>query len=251
MPDGEQPRTRSLEIRGTLQLEPSALDERLKKIEQKLGGSAGKVWAWISDVLKTLLPSVVIALVGFYLKDTVDQALRTRSLQLEAIKEMQTYATQLQEKKIDLDRAEAIAVQLAAYGRDSVPFFVNVVEIGNESAGIAAEDGLRMVARSEPVMVCAAMRNVILNRYGLYRWQTHKRALKVLGQAGCTEARDDVAAYQKAMASRDGFQKWIAEPAQEFEYQKVLQQAATTQEQLNRAYQAPPSGEKSEQETHP
>jgi hypothetical protein len=73
----------------------------------------------------------------------------------------------------------------------------------------------------------------------------------VLGQAGCTEARDDVAAYQKAMASRDGFQKWIAEPAQEFEYQKVLQQAATTQEQLNRAYQAPPSGEKSEQETHP
>src|SRR5690348_9072353 len=160
----------AVEIHGTLQLESAAVEAHLKKIEEKLEETNGKgALAWILDVLKTLLPSVVLLVLGFALKDTVDQALREREIQLAAVKEMETLAPDLQ--KTDLVRADALAkaAQLAAYGRYSVPFFVNILEVGNQNAAVGAEDGLRMVARSEPQVVCAALQKVIQNRTGLYR----------------------------------------------------------------------------------
>jgi hypothetical protein len=201
MADNETSLQRSMEIHGTLQLEPAALEARLKKIEEKLDGKEAKgVLAWILDVLKTLLPSIVLALLGFALKDTVDQALREREIQLEAVKEMEKLAPDLQ--KTDLVRidAQAKAAQLAAFGRYSVPFFVNILEVGNQNAALGAEDGLRMVARSEPETVCSTLQAVIRSKSGLYHWQTHLAALKIVGQAGCAQACRDVADYRDTMA---------------------------------------------------
>src|SRR5882762_9919525 len=125
MADSETSLQRSKEIHGTLQLEPAAVEARLKKIEEKLDGKEGKgVLAWILDILKTLLPSIVLALLGFALKDTVDQALREREIQLEAVKEMEKLAPDLQKNDLVRIDAQAKAAQLAAFGRYSVPFFV-------------------------------------------------------------------------------------------------------------------------------
>lgn len=77
--------------------------------------------------------------------------------------------------------AQAKAAQLAAYGRYSVPFFVNILEVGNQKAIAGAGNGLRMVARSEPDTVCATLQTAIQNRTGLYKWQTQLWALKILG----------------------------------------------------------------------
>jgi hypothetical protein len=235
MADGEVPHQRTLEIHGTLHLEPAAVEERLKRIEQKLDAKADKgAWAWILDVLKTLLPSIVLAVLGFALKDTVDQALREREIQLEAVKEMEKLVPDLQ--KIDLVRpdAQAKAAQLAAFGRYSVPFFVNILEVGNQNAAVGAEDGLRMVARSEPAAVCVALETVIQNRSGLYHWQTHLSALEILGQAGCTKACRDVANYRDAMSSVDNYNLWVSAPALPTEYDKMSKQASNTFEQLKR-----------------
>jgi len=79
MTDSETSPPRPLEIHGTLQLESAAVEARLRKIEEKLEERNGKgALTWILDVLKTLLPSIVLAILGFALKDTVDQALRER-----------------------------------------------------------------------------------------------------------------------------------------------------------------------------
>jgi len=47
---------------------------------------------WLLDVLKTLLPSIVLAMIGYYLNDTVNHALHARELQLEAVKAMELLA---------------------------------------------------------------------------------------------------------------------------------------------------------------
>src|SRR5438445_12617397 len=108
--------------------------------------------------------------------------------------------------------AQAKAAQLAAFGRYSVPFFVNILEVGNQNAGVGAEDGLRMVARSEPQVVCSALQIVIKNRTGLFRWQTHLSALEILGQASCTKACGDVASFRATMSSVNNYQKWWPSP---------------------------------------
>lgn len=237
MADEEVPHPRTLEIHGTLQLEPAAVEARLKKMEEKLDANSDKgPWAWILDVLKTLLPSIVLAVLGFALKDTVDQALREREIQLEAVKEMEKLVPDLQKTDLVRPEAQAKAAQLAAFGRYSVPFFVNILEVGNQNAGVGAEDGLRMVARSEPAQVCAALQTVIQNRTGLYHWQTHLSALEILGQASCAKACRDVADYRDTMASVDNYQLWVSAPALPTEYDKVSKQASDTLEQLKRVH---------------
>jgi hypothetical protein len=229
-------------IHGTLQLDSAAVDTRLKKIEDGLKEKSGKAaWAWILDILKTLLPSIVLAVLGFALKDSVDQALKEREIQLAAVKEMEALAPDLQ--KTDLAKPDALAkaAQLAAYGRYSVPFFVNVLEVGNEYAVAGAEDGLRMVARSEPHAVCEAMQRVIQNRTGLYQWQTQLSGLKILGQAGCTKACRDVARVRDTMSSVDNYGNWVSSPPQPAEFAKVSKQAADTFAQLSRV--SPPDCE--------
>src|SRR6266581_5813927 len=236
MTDGETSPRRTLEIHdSTLQLESAAVEARIKQIEEKLEERNGKgALTWILDVLKTLLPSIVLAILGFALKDTVDQALREREIQLAAVKEMETLVPDFQKTDLVRADAQAKAAQLAAFGRYSVPFFVNILEVGNQNAGVGAEDGLRMVARSEPQVVCAALQSVIQNRTGLYRWQTHLSALEILGQASCTKACRDVASVRNTMSSVDNYQKWVSSPPMQTEYDKVYKQASDTFAQLNR-----------------
>ena len=236
MSTNETPRQQTIEIHGTLQLEPAAVEARLKKIEEKLDGGPGKgALDWVLDVMKTLLPSIVLAVLGFALKDTVDQALRQREIQLEAVKEMEKLAPDLQKNELDRVDAQTKAAQLAAFGGYSVPFFVNILEVGSQNGSAGAEDGLRMVARSEPEAVCSAMQGVVRSRSGLYKWQTHLAALRILGQAGCTASCRTVADYRDTMSSVANYAKWVAIPGpQPSEYDKVSQQTAITFCQLTR-----------------
>src|ERR1035441_1024685 len=180
MTDGKTSLPRTDGTNGALQVESATVEARLKEIENKVDkGNGRSAFTWILDILKTLLPSVVLLILGFALKDTVDQALREREIQLAAVKEMETLVPDLQKTDLVRADAQAKAAQLAAFGRYSVPVFVNIVEVGNQNAGVGAEDGLRMVARSEPQAVCAALQSVIQNRTSLYRWQTHLSALEI------------------------------------------------------------------------
>jgi len=226
---------RAMEINGTLQLESAAIEARLKKIEEKLDGKKEKAdLSWLLDILKTLLPSIVLTVIGFYLNDTVEQAMKEHQLQIDAVNEMQKIAEGLQGVQTRPD-ALAKAAQLAAFGRYSVPFFVNVLETGTQNSQIGAEDGLRMVARSEPQPVCSALHAVIRNRSGLYQWQTHASALKVLGQTGCVDACTDVAKYRNSLTSVNDFKPWVSnDKVMADDYKTVVDQASTTLEQLKK-----------------
>jgi len=115
MAEGNSSLPGAIKIEGTLMLESASVDARLKEVEGRLEkGSSKGAFAWILDVLKTLLPSIVLAIVGFALKDSVDQALREREIQLAAVKEMETLVPDLQKTDLDRANAQAKAAQLAA-----------------------------------------------------------------------------------------------------------------------------------------
>jgi hypothetical protein len=196
--------------------------------------------AWVLDVLKALLPGVVLALIGFALNDTVNEALKEHELQIDAIKDLQSLSEQLQKASITRDEALAKAAQLASYGKYSVPFFINVQEIGNEYGVQAATEGLRMVARSEPDAVCGQVASVIRNRTGLYHWQSHLAALQLIGAIRCADTTADVKAYQTDLSSLAVLTTWVAAPAPEqAELEKILGELKTTIDRLNRP--APPA----------
>src|SRR5205823_6017484 len=102
---------------------------------------------------------------------------------------------------------------------------------------VGAEQGLRMVSRSEPEEVCTALRGVVNNHTGLYRWTTHLTALKLLGEAGCGSDYDVIAEYVKSMSSLTVYQRWVApnpKPEQS-EYDEVAAQAVATKSLLESA----------------
>jgi hypothetical protein len=221
-------------IKGHVAIQSPELVSRLEAIESKLQKQDGRsAMSWILDVCKTLLPSIVLAVLGFALKDSVDQALRQREIQLAAVKEMESLVPDLQKTDLDQVNAEAKAAQLAAYGRYAVPFFVNILEVGNQYAQAGAKDGLRMVARSEPDQVCMTLRSVIQNRTGLYQWQTHLAALKILGQAGCKESCREVVKYRDTMLNTGNYEAWVSSPPIQTEFDKVSKQASDTVSQLS------------------
>lgn len=237
--DGRTPLPRSLRIQGTLQLDSAPVEARLKEIEDKLakekkGVSWRDVSAWIFDLLKSTLPALVLAVAVYYLKDSVDQALREREVQVSAVKEMQSLFQNLQKRDITMDEAGDKAAQLAAYGRYAVPFFVNTLDVGIEYARLGAEDGLRMVAKSDPEPVCTTLQTVIRNRTHLYQWQTHESALRLLGEAGCSKACRDVASFRDGMSSLKNYQQWVRGAPDQSEYERISQRASETFEQLKR-----------------
>jgi hypothetical protein len=211
-------------------LDELAAEHKKASLHDKSASKATGIW---SDILKALIPSLVILFATYEIKDSVDMALQERQLQLQNVQAMASIETAMQDPNIDPPKATNYAVQLAAFGRYSIPFFINVLEVGVQTPMNGAEQGLRMVGRSEPEQVCNALAQVVSNHTGLYRWTTHLTALKLLGEAGCKSDYQIVSDYANSM-SLAVFQKWVA-PApkpEQSEYDRVAKQAADTKSVL-------------------
>lgn len=190
--------------------------------------------SWLPEMLKSLIPSIVLAIIGYYLNDTVNRALKEHELQIDVVKDMQSLAAALQKSDIQRTEALAVAAQLASYGKYSIPFFINVQEVGNEYGNLGALEGLRMVARTEPDAVCERVEGVIRNRTGLYRWQSHLAALQLIGEAHCSAAYSLVKAYRSDLVSLVVLQKWVAAAAPEqSEFDKISTEVRTAEARLH------------------
>jgi len=225
-----------IQVTGTLQVQDSSLEERLKKVEEKLSSDKPSgARALVLDLVKALLPGIVLAVIGYALNDTVSHALQERQLQLDAIKEMKSLTADLQQQNLTRDQAQAKAAELAAFGEYAEPFFINVEEIGNEYGIAGAEAGLRMVAHSKPQPVCEAVAAVIRNRTGLYKWQTHYAALDVIGAVPCSDSLTDVGFYQANFDRLSGLSNWVrGDKPEPRELARLKDKSKETLELLNR-----------------
>jgi hypothetical protein len=163
----------------------------------------------VVELLKLIIPGLVLFAVTYSIKDSVDMALHERQLQLDYVKTMGTLAAAMQISNLTPQDATNNAIQLAAFGRYSIPFFIHVLEGGNQNSIAGASEGLHMVSMTEPDEVCRQLALVISNRSGLYKWTTHLAAMQLLGEAGCGSAMRTVENYINSL-TLENLQGWVS-----------------------------------------
>jgi hypothetical protein len=204
------------EIRdNTATLELQKLDQSLQELTcaiknlPKPAPEKSKSLSAILELSKLIIPSLVLFGVTYWIKDSVDMALHERQLQLDYVKTMGTLAAAMQAPALTPQDATNDAIQLAAFGKYSIPFFIHVLEGGNQNSIAGASEGLHMVSMTEPDEVCRQLALVISNRSGLYKWTTHLAAMQLLGEAGCGSATHTVENYLGSL-TLDNLQAWVS-----------------------------------------
>ena len=168
------------------------LEEGLKKLQPKQKDPWEKLQA-----VTPLVSGILVALVGYLLTGSVNNAIQRQQLQLSNVKEMRELLAQL--NTADSNQAEAAAFTLSAFGRPAVPALVAALLAGGEVRAPAAERALRAIGLNEPVAVCGPARKVLDNDTGRVSWVAHLAAIRLLGDLECRDARASVEAYLRAL----------------------------------------------------
>ena len=109
------------------------------------------------QALAPLITGVVLAVVGYFLTGSVNQAVQKSQLQFNYVKEMQDLLVKLGDPKTTLEEAKTAAVGLAAFGSYSIPPLLNEIQSGELNRPAAGEYGLRAVALADPLNACPAL----------------------------------------------------------------------------------------------
>jgi hypothetical protein len=146
----------------------------------------------IWDRLNTLGPiitPIIVLVIGYWLKDSVDNAIKRQELQLSNVKEMREELAAIQKADVTPEAVQASAFTLAAFGQHAVPPLLTVLSSGDEIRRPAAERALRAVGLTDPEAVCGPIARVIDNRTGRFNWLTLQSAIRLAGDLTCTNAR--------------------------------------------------------------
>lgn len=139
---------------------------------------------------------MLVAYLGFALKDSVDQALAKEQLHLTSVSEMQSMLVTLRKPDVTKEDASAAALTLAAFGHYAIPSLMITLGEADDVRAPAAEQGLEAIATTEPAAVCARLQMTIADRGGRHHYMTHLAALRLLGTVPCPGATTAVAAYK-------------------------------------------------------
>jgi hypothetical protein len=140
------------------------------------------------QALSPFVTAVVVAVLGYALNRTVNDALQEQQLLVSNVKEMRELLLQVGSEEVTPEKARTTALTLAAFGRHAIPPLVNILDSGGEVRGPAAEQGLRAVGLTDRKAACDRMVSVAGDVNGLYTWTTHRFAIRLLGELGCEKA---------------------------------------------------------------
>jgi hypothetical protein len=202
-------------------LRPSLAD-RLAKLEATAAAAKpgsprtrrARFLAWMGAEAPKLVAAVGVLLITYWIKDSVDLALKRQTLQLAYTKEMQAHLEKMADPAADRDAIERAAVLLAAYGESAILPLLNETRYeGLRATG--AEGGLRFLALTDPEGLCRILPRVLVNRTRQFGWRSHLRVIRILGESGCARARPELERYRAAVqAARAGgsFERVADEP---------------------------------------
>lgn len=146
--------------------------------------------AWMGPALPALVGSVVVLVLGYWIKDSVDLAIRQQQLQLSYVKEMQPLLEKLGhsgEGEIGAAGKEQIAILVAGFGEPAVMPLANELRYTGSRLQ-SAEAGLRTLALTDADALCRRLPAVVASVPPLLGWQGHQAAVGVISAARCTEA---------------------------------------------------------------
>ena len=200
--------------------------EELTKEVAKLKGKGKDFWDKL-QAASTLISGFALAFIGYYFTDSVKVALEERQLRLEHVKEMREVLLKMGSPALTPEEAEANAITLSAFGEESIVPLLIQLESG-ENRAVGAEKGLRAVGISSREKTCAALQQVIGNRSGLFRWDTHLVAIRLTAELGCAVAKGNLERYEAMLGSALQSETGLHEAAASFQSHPELGREAAT-----------------------
>jgi len=205
-------------------------DKRIDDLSKEVAGLKGRgkdFWDKL-QAASSLISGVALAFIGYYFTDSVKVALQERQLRLEHVKEMREVLLKMGSPALTPEEAEANALTLSAYGEESIVPLLIQLDSG-ENRAVGAEKGLRAVGLTAQEKTCASLHQVIRNRSGLFRWDTHLVCIRLAAELGCRAAQADLEQYQKMLDSALKSESELRAAAAAFQSNPELGREAATQ----------------------
>jgi hypothetical protein len=187
----------------------SQIEDQLRELSAKLGGASAeppaapktppsRFWRFMGDEGPKLIGALVLLAITYWIKDSVDLAIKQQQLQLDVTKEMKGYLETMAESGSDNAQIERAAVLVADYGPRSIVPLLNEVRHGGLRA-TAAESGLSFVALGDTEAVCQILLRALSNETQQFGWEAHLRVIRLVGGSGCPGAKKVLRGYQDAV----------------------------------------------------
>jgi hypothetical protein len=178
------------------------LDYRVAQLERRASEppATKRKDAWERlQAVGPLLTGVVVAVLGYWLTDSVNAALKRQELQLSNAREMRELVATLLNADTTAEQADVAALTMAAFGPPAVAPLVTALFAGGDVRGPAAERALRAVGLSSPDAVCGPMTAVLDNHTGRFTWLTHLSAIRLVGDLECPRAQPVLQRYARLL----------------------------------------------------
>ena len=153
-----------------------------------------RVLGWMGAEGPKLLASIVVLVLGFWIKDSVDLAIKQRQLDLSYTKEMLALLQQLTQED-DLGKLNNAAVVLASFGEPALPALLMELRRPDLHA-VAATRGLEAMAVREPDTLCRVLPPLLLKRNQHYDLTAHRALVGLIGDNGCRKALPQLRRYR-------------------------------------------------------
>jgi hypothetical protein len=164
----------------------SGMEKRLANLERGHKDFWDKL-----GVFMPLIQALLLASVGYYLTDSVNQTLRERELELSNVKEMRESLVKIYSPGVDRAELTASALALTAFGRYAVAPLIIALESG-ANQNIAAEQSLRALGTSRPDLVCRPVTRIVENRSQGYSVEALLSAVRLARTLDCREAESGI-----------------------------------------------------------
>jgi hypothetical protein len=190
-----------LDVSG-LQERTAVAEYRLDRLEKQAAEPPKEKSKDLWDKLSGLTPivsGIVLAIIGYYLNDSVNAGFKRQELKLSNVKEMQEQLATLENPATSAKDVEVAALTLSAFGAPAVGPLVTALFVGDEVRRPAAEIALRAVGLSEPEAVCGPMIKILDNHTGRFSWLTHLTAMRLIGDLECQNAGMVLAEYRAVL----------------------------------------------------
>jgi hypothetical protein len=153
-----------------------------------------RLLGWMGAEAPKLLASIVVLVLGFWIKDSVDLAIKQRQLDLSYTKEMLALLQKLNEEE-DLGKLTHTAVVLASFGEPALPALLMELRRTDLHA-VAATRGLEAMAVREPQTLCSVLPPLLLKRNQHYGIGAHRTLVSLIGDNGCSKALPQLRRYR-------------------------------------------------------
>lgn len=164
---------------------------------------SARLLGWMGAEAPKLLASVVLLVLGFWIKDSVDLAIKQRQLDLSYTKEMLAVLQELT-KEEDLGKLNNAAVVLASFGEPALPALLMELRRPDLHA-VAAMRGLEAIAVRDPQLLCRVLPPLLLKRNQHYGLGAHRNLVELIGDNGCAKALPQLRRYRDLVrAAADG-----------------------------------------------